>query len=170
MTKDWTFSRRIVAGFSAMVVLIIAVGLISVISLNSVVSSKDHVIDVNATLLLDAQSLSTASSQANAANRGFLLTGEQTYLTQLTTADQAFQTSFSDLQTNASTATERRLTDAIQQSEKAHVAAVDAVIALRKPGISLAAIDQAFSSPADLATRNQLNSAISAFVANEEKL
>jgi methyl-accepting chemotaxis protein len=153
-----------------MVVLIIAVGLISVVALNSVVSSKDHVINVNYRLLLDAQSLSTASSQANGANRGFLLTGEKTYLTQLTTARQAFQTNLSDLQANGSTATERRLADAIQQSEKAHVQAVNAVIALRKPGISLAAIDQAFSSPTDVSTRNQLDSAITAFVANEEKL
>ena len=170
MTKNWTFSRRIVAGFSAMVVLIIAVGLISVVALNSVVSSKDHVINVNYRLLLDAQSLSTANSQANAANRGFLLTGENTYLTELKTARQAFQTNLSDLQANDSTATERRLTDAIQQSEKAHVQAVDALVALRTPGISLATIDQLFSSPADQATRNQLESAITAFVANQEKL
>jgi methyl-accepting chemotaxis protein len=170
MTKDWTFSRRIVAGFSAMVVLIIAVGLISVVALNSVVSSKDHVINVNYRLLLDAQSLSTASSEANAANRGFLLTGEKTYLTQLSTARQAFQTNFSDMQANNNTATERRLAGAIQQSEKGHVQAVDAAIALRTPGISLAAIDLVFSSPADTATRNQLDAAISAFVANEEKL
>jgi len=121
MTKDWTFSRRIVAGFSAMVVLIIAVGLISVVALNSVVSSKDRVINVNYRLLLDARSLSTASSQADAANRGFLLTGENTYLTELKTARQAFQTNLADLQASDSTATERRLADAIQQSEKAHV-------------------------------------------------
>jgi methyl-accepting chemotaxis protein len=170
MTKDWTFSRRIIAGFSAMVVLIIAVGSISLVALNSVVSSKDHVINVNYRLLLDAQSLSTASSQANAANRGFLLTGEKTYRTQLTTARRAFQTNFSDLQANASTATERRLIDAIQKSEKAHVQAVDALIVLRTPGISLARIDHVFSSPADLATRNQLDSTITAFVANEENL
>ena len=52
MIRSWTFGRKIAASFFVMVLLTVLVGVVSVIALESVVSSKDRVIDVNSRLLV----------------------------------------------------------------------------------------------------------------------
>ena len=170
MTKEWTFGRRIAAAFVIMVALTVVLGVISAIALNSVVSSKDRVINVNSRLLLDAQSLSTDYFEQSSDNRGFLLSGDQIYLTELTAARQAFKVDLKALQQITSTSNERQLIAAIAQVENAHVNAVNALIALRKPGTSLTVIGKDFAAEAFVQQSLKLKSDIAAFAANEQKL
>jgi methyl-accepting chemotaxis protein len=167
MMRNWTFGRRIAAGFTVMVLLIIAVGVVAAISLNSVVSSKDRVINVNAHLLDVAETLSSSVNDKQAANRGFLLTGDQQYLDQMTAARQGIQADLKTLQEGVDNAAQRKLIAVIGQDETAHNQTIDANIAVRQQTSSLAAIDSAFDDPASSSTRAKLNSDIATFVREE---
>jgi methyl-accepting chemotaxis protein len=162
MMRNWTFGRRIAAGFAVTVVLIVAVGVMAVISLNSVVSSKDRVINVNAHLLDVAETLSSSVSDKQAVNRAFLLTGDQKYLHQLTAAGQAIQAGLNTLQEGVDNAAQQKLIAVIRQDDTSWGQAVDADIAVRQQTSSLAAIDSAFNSPATSSAK--LNSDIATFV------
>jgi methyl-accepting chemotaxis protein len=169
MMRNWTFVRRIVAGFTVMVVLIVAVGVVAVISLNGVVSSKDRVINVNAHLLYVAETLSNSVNEKQSANRAFLLTGDPKYLDQLTAARQAFQAGLKTLQAGVDDAAQQKLIAVIRQDESAHDQYVDADIALRQQTSSLAAIDSVFDNPASSSSRAKLNSDIATFVREENQ-
>ena len=167
MMRNWTFGRRIAAGFTVMVVLIVAVGVMAFISLNSVVSSKDRVINVNAHLLYVAGTLSSSVSEKQAANRAFLLTGDQKYLDQLTAARQVFQADLKTLQEGVDNAAQQKLIAVISQDDTPYDQAVGADIAVRRRTSSLAAIDRTFNSIDRL--RTKLSSDIAAFVREESQ-
>lgn len=62
MTDDWTFGRKLAAGFAAAVVLVISIAIVSILALSSVVTDKDRLIDVNAPLLVDAEAMTRPAS------------------------------------------------------------------------------------------------------------
>jgi methyl-accepting chemotaxis protein len=153
-----------------MVVLIVIVGVISVISLNSVVSSKDRVINVNSRLLTNAQSLSASAAIKSDDSRGYLLTGNQHYLTERTTVRHVFLSLLQTIKHSVSSSAERSLVNTIAKEESAQQQATNAVIALRQEnGVSLEAVGQKFASSVDPKFA-KLESAITAFDTLEEKL
>lgn len=167
---NWTFGRRLAVSFGVMVLLTVAVAAVSLTSLNSVVSSKDRVINVNSRLAFDAQSLVADVNAGTAASRGYLLTGERSYLDVLAT-DRALQLGdLAKLNQNVSSAEERQLVSEIATAQAAHQRAVDSLIAKRTPGTTLHEIHVAFNAPAESATRTQLDGAVRAFIANENQL
>lgn len=168
MSRQWTFGRKIAAGFLVMVVLNVAVGLIATLTLRSVVSSKDDVIDRNARLLVDAEKLEAASLGTSVAARGFLLTGEERFVTSMTQTRKDFAESLAELKRTVSTADERRLAGVIEAAEIPFQRALDSVISLRRTGASTDAVGRAFAQQVD-PKRITLTASIRAFVSHEEQ-
>ena len=48
MTNRWTFSKRLIASFGALVILTLSMAILTEVTMSRVVRQKDHVIDVNA--------------------------------------------------------------------------------------------------------------------------
>ena len=80
MGRSWTFGRKLGAGFAVVVALALLSGVVSTLSLRSVVKGKDLVITTNAQSLIEAERLRAANEAKSAANRGFLFTRNERFL------------------------------------------------------------------------------------------
>jgi CHASE3 domain sensor protein len=169
MTRGWTFRRTITAGFAAMVVLIVMVGTIAVVALSNVVSTKDHVINVYSQILVDGETMDAASSEKSAAARGYLLTGDSSYLDEMTAARREFNSALLRSQQAVQTAEGRRLTALIATSEVEHQRALDAVIALRRSDISVEAVTRAYERRAGPETE-AFHTNVEALITHEHEL
>jgi methyl-accepting chemotaxis protein len=79
MAQQWSFGRKLAAGFSIAVAFTALNGFISVQAMQEVVAAKDAVIDREARALVEAAQLETAIELHVASLRGFLLTAESRY-------------------------------------------------------------------------------------------
>ena len=75
LNETWSFGRKIGVGFAAVVGLTMLAGVITILALREVVSSKDRVLDVNARGLVNAQQIDNSAEKRVSAMRGFLITG-----------------------------------------------------------------------------------------------
>ncbi|MGH9017976.1 MAG: CHASE3 domain-containing protein, partial [Acidimicrobiales bacterium] len=162
MMRNWTFGRKITTGLVVVVVLVAALGTVSVIALSSVVTSKDHVINVDSRSLIDAETLSAAVSEKSASARAYLLTGGSTYLQQMDGARRSFLTTLSAMRRTTSAQTDATLTT-IQNDESAHQRAIETVVALRRQGRTAATLGQQFAALVD-PKYSKLAGAISTFI------
>ena len=169
MIQHWTYGRKISAGFAVIVALTVVIGTISVYSLQGVVASKDHIITVNAQLLVDAERLNGRRDEKAAGFRGFLLTGEERYLDQLRETRREIATIIERLKRNAATDEGQRQVHGIERTEAEHQNVIERVIALRRTGTSAEAVSRAFDDQV-LPVRTRLNDTIDAFVAREARL
>src|SRR6266702_8932497 len=90
MGRSWTFGRKLALGFALTAALSIAMATIALYALNRAVASKDHVISVNSQNLTDAAKLQTAAARKASAVRGYLLSGDEQFLTMETTEHEEF--------------------------------------------------------------------------------
>ena len=127
MIRSWTFGRKIAASFVVMV----------------------------SRLLFEAQSFNASVAQKSSAARGYLLTGDQSYITQMTTALRAFTTELTTAEGSVHTAAERQKLATIGRDQSAHQQAILAVIALRQSGVSVSVVP----SPSSWIQRSQPSSA-----------
>jgi hypothetical protein len=65
MGQHWSFGRKLGAGFAVVVLLTVLVSYMAVYSLRQVVALKDHVLDVNASALVEARSWRNWRSRAS---------------------------------------------------------------------------------------------------------
>jgi methyl-accepting chemotaxis protein len=79
MAFEWTFGRKLAAGFGATVALTLINGWLSVSTMRTVTATKDAVIEHDMRTLIDTERMETAIERHSAALRGFLLTGEPRY-------------------------------------------------------------------------------------------
>jgi methyl-accepting chemotaxis protein len=168
MIRGWTFGRKIICSFGIIIALMFAAGLVSVLTLRTVVSSKDRIINVNSGLLVDAQSLSTSAGFKSSAIKGYLLTGDQTYITGMNTRIQAFSATLNTINKIVSTPAERNLVTAMAKDETVHQNAANAVIAMRKTGAPVQTIGAAYEKNVD-PTLKQLDTDIASFTTIEQK-
>jgi CHASE3 domain sensor protein len=168
MIRHWTFGQRIGAAFAATVVLAMAIGIVAVFALRNVVASKDHVIDVNAQLLMGAQELRSLAERKGGEARGFLLTREERFVTGMRDARAQLTQVAERLRQIVDTDEGRRLLDAIVGSEDEHQRAMEQVIALRRTDASLDAVSRAFDQQV-IPPRDQLDNNVRAFLSIEEQ-
>ncbi|MEY2934552.1 MAG: hypothetical protein RL033_5301 [Pseudomonadota bacterium] len=83
MGQHWSFGRKLGAGFAVVVLLTMLVSYMAIYSLRQVVALKDHVLDVNARALVEAQELEKLAESRVAAVRGYLVTREQSFVDEL---------------------------------------------------------------------------------------
>jgi methyl-accepting chemotaxis protein len=144
--RQWTFARRVGAGFAVTIVLAIMIGLVAITALNRVVSAKDRVIAVNAQRLIDAQRLSVVSERKSGALRAFLVTGENRYVIERENARGEFGRILADLRAQMETDEGRSLLDAIERSDTEYQAAGDRVAALRRSDSSAQELSDQFEA------------------------
>src|SRR4051812_18270846 len=109
MTRHWTFGQRIGAGFGVTVMLALFMGGVAVYALRTVVTTKDHLIDVNAKLLMDAQELVAWRETKGSELRGFLLTREDHFFAGMRAARARFTEVAGRMRQNGLADEDRRL-------------------------------------------------------------
>jgi CHASE3 domain sensor protein len=142
MERNWTFGQKIGAGFAVVVALAIAIGAVSYRALTSVVAAKDRVIQVDSKLLIQAAEAEAAVGNELAAARGYLLSGNQSYLDQMHRNRSAFLTALGQLKQLVYTDAGRGELEAAEQAESAHQAALDRVIASRQSASDAQSLQQ----------------------------
>ena len=169
MSRSWTFGKKIAAGFAAVVALSMLISAISAYALTKVVASKDHVLDVNAQNLVEAEKIRGNSERKAAEVRGYLLTREERYLEDMKSARADFAAALRRLNAITNTVEERELVQQLERAEGEHQEALGRVVSLRKADAALDVVTRAFESEVT-PKRDALEQAVSAFVALEQRL
>src|SRR5689334_3458173 len=117
MTRNWTFGQKLAAGFATIILLVIILGAVSLYALQSVVAGKDLVINNDAQVLIDAETLGRLLEQKSAAR--FLLTGNDADLTRIQNARRDYLTLLAQIK-DSSTVEDRSALSAIEQDEAEH--------------------------------------------------
>jgi methyl-accepting chemotaxis protein len=169
MESRLTFSQKLAGAFALLVLIALVTSGVGVYALRDVVARKDHVIDVAAQRLVDAERLHAMSFWKAAESRAFLMTGNVTALQNAREAHARFQAITEALQREALTDEGRKLLLAADRAEEEHDRTVQAVLAGRGPGISLESLGLRLEREI-LPLRQRLNQAVDQFIAREEKL
>jgi methyl-accepting chemotaxis protein len=168
MAGNMTFGRRIAAGFAVVVAFTVVVDVVSVATLHGVVTSKNRVINVNSARLEEAQAMNAALSDKSSSTRGFLLTGQQKYLDQVTSDRKSFANTLANLQRGIDGA-DRQTLATVASDEVTHQKAIEKIIAEKQNGASTATVGEDFSTQVD-PIRTKLRNDIKTFVTNESKI
>lgn len=88
MGQTWTFGKKLGAGFTLVVVLTVAMGLVSLLSLRSVIATNDRIVSVTTPGVMAAQDVQLAAEGKVASVRGFLLTGNEKYAREVRERDE----------------------------------------------------------------------------------
>jgi methyl-accepting chemotaxis protein len=169
MGQNWTFGRKVGAGFAAVVALAVALGAVAVYALRAVTAAKDRVIEVDAQQLIDAEAVTAALERKSASLRAFLLIGTGKYLDDVTAAREEFGAALERLRAAVRTDEGRAAVEGIGKAEAAHRAAADGVIALKKSGAAVEEIERVFD--AEMAPKRvALRDAVKAFGVHERAL
>jgi methyl-accepting chemotaxis protein len=169
MDKNWTFGQKLAAGYGVMVVFAIILSAVAVYALNSVVTSKDRVINVNAQILLDVERLSTATERRVAALRGFLLSREQRSLDSSRNARAEFAAILARLQSSATSEETRRLLASVERASEEQRQVGDQLIALARAQARPEVIERVFDEKL-FPARDRLSDQLRSLVAAEQRL
>jgi methyl-accepting chemotaxis protein len=132
----WTFGRTIVLGFAAVVVLNLIGAGIALEGLHNVVERKDRVIDTDTRLVLDVQKLLTIRDARASANRGYLISGQASYLNAQYGYDDAFSQQISMIRDLVDTAQGSQLVDQVVALQNQFVVLDRGPVELRQTGAS----------------------------------
>src|SRR5579863_5721590 len=169
MIRSWTFQKKVTAGFAVMVGLSAVTSAIAVYALRTAVASKDRVVAINSVNLINGAKLQAASNEYTAAFRGYLLTGEASFLNQRRQAAEAFEETFRRLDQGVYTSEgHRRLSD-IQKAQAELAVVQERIILLRKTKNGVEAATHAVEQEA-LPKRERITATIKAFVEREQNL
>jgi len=169
MIRHWTFSQKISAGFTLVVALALAIGVVSVYALIGVVASNERLSTVNVQALLDTERLNAFLERKVAAGRAFMLTREERFHDRTRAARAEFLTTLERLKRTVDSGEERRLIEAVAQAEVDHQQAFERVFALLRAGDATDAVVRGFDewvSP----RRDQLDGHQRALVTMEERV
>ncbi len=139
MFRNWTFGQRITGSFAVLVVITMFIGLIATLALQTVIASKDRVINVDSPLMLQAAQMQTTRQQLTSQFRNVMLAGADADLTALNTARKMFADAIAALKADALAQNDPvslQLASNIADANVDYTKAVDAVIALRQGGMS----------------------------------
>lgn len=137
MFKNWTFGQKIGGGFAVVVALTLFIGLIATLALQTVVESKDRVINVDGPLMLRAAQMQTTRQQLTSQFRNVMLSGADADLTSLNDARTSFSSALTALREDAiehNDAIALQLANAIGAAYTEHTRIVDDVIAMQRNG------------------------------------
>ena len=168
MFRNWTFGRTMATGFAVVLVLNLAAGVIAVLALRSVVDSKDRVINVDSQLVLDAQKLLTIRNARAAANRGFLISGDRSYLDDQYRQDDLFTRQANAIRAGVHTEQGRQLIEQVVSLEAQFLVADKRPVELKQSGASPAAVASAWGKLT--ADRNAITGALTQLSQHEQNL
>lgn len=166
MTKNWTFGQKLGTSFAALIALTIAISIVSVVSLRSVVTDKDRVINFYGGNISDAQKLAMLDARRSAKVRGYLIEKNDDRLNDLRDLRAELVTTLSGLRARLISEEEHKQLDNIEKINASHVAVADRLIQRRQAGVKLENLAQSFET--DLAPKHRaLEDGLEAFVANQ---
>ena len=168
MGQRWTFGRTVAAGFVAMVGLTAVIGAISVVGLRQVVAANEHVLDVDMQLVIASEHMRAASNDKRAAARGFVMTGQDSYLEQMEESRRDFLSTLNRAKILAPNSEGAGLLQAIQVAESEHQQAIDAAVVLKRNGGTSNAVAAAFEKRVT-PKRSVLNADLDAFRSFESR-
>jgi methyl-accepting chemotaxis protein len=146
MSKTWTFSRIIATGFAAGMLLILATGGIAVVSMRSVVASKDRVIDVDTRLVIMSERMQAVRNQRSAALRGYLLNGDTASRDEALAATTELGGLIDTARPRVHTAKGRELIAQIAETEPISIANLKKLIAVKASGVPQAEVVAALAA------------------------
>jgi methyl-accepting chemotaxis protein len=168
MKKEWTFGRTIVAGFGVGMVLIIAVGVIGLVGVRSVVTSKDRVIKVDSQLVITSQQMLSLRNQRSAAIRGYLWTGDETARDEALQVAGQLRAKVAEARKLVHTSRGRQLLDQISAADAEADVVRTQLIAVKARGAGPAEVLAAYAAASQ--KRNPLKSLLTTFSDYEQNL
>jgi len=168
MNKNWAFAQKLAAGYGVLVVLAVAISAVAIYVLLGTIASKDHVINTNARILIEAEKLDTAAEQRAAALRGYMLTGHDRFTSQMNASREAFISILTRLKAIADSDESRRQIDGIERASVEYQQATETLSAQVRNHMKTEEIIRQFDEKAWPA-REQLADRLRALVALEER-
>lgn len=168
MNHKWTFQRKVAAGFGVMVLLSIVTAAVTILSLRSVVRSKDQVITEDSENLINAARLDATVDRQAAAFRGFLVNAEDRFLEQRSAATQEFQGIMRELAARISGEDGRNLLADLQNADADLLASQDQIVVARRGG-GLAGVLRTFEEDT-LPKRGRLAQLMKTFVDRQHRI
>lgn len=159
MRRSWPLARSIAVGYAAVVALTLVLAVVALVGLQSVTSKKDKVIDVDAGLVLDVQKLVAIRDARAAANRGFLISGQQSYLDTQYANDRRFDEQVARIRRQADTERTGQLLTEVVRLQNRFVQLDRAPVALRQENAGPAEVERAWEAiePQRQATSDSIN-------------
>jgi methyl-accepting chemotaxis protein len=157
MTRNWTFGRRIGAGFALIVAFALVIAAVSVYTLDRVVAAKDQVIGGDATQLVLVERMNTAIERKRVGLRAYLLVPNEENNRQMEAARKEFLDLAAEL--DAAQGADHLRIAAVRAAEQAHQGAADQVLDIRRQGASNEDIGRVYDERMG-AVRGQLDQAL----------
>lgn len=132
MNKNWTFGQKLTAGYGVMLVFVLVTSMVAIYALRTVVTSKDRVISVNAQILLDAEKLQTDMEKMVGQVRGYIISPEERFISQLRTSREDFAITVARLRAKVVTDEGRRSLDTIERYASEYRQISDQLIGLKR--------------------------------------
>ena len=169
MTHSWTFQSKVTAGFGVMVILAAATAAVAIFSLRSVVAAKDRVITVDAENLISAARLEGAVDRQAAAFRGFMVNGEERFLSQRSAATEEYLAILTELEARGGRDEAGALLADVRRADAELLSSQDQVVTMRRSPNGLAAALRTFDQDV-LPKRERLAQDVKTFVDREHRL
>jgi methyl-accepting chemotaxis protein len=168
MNRSWTFARKLAAGYAVMVAIALIIAVVAIYALRTTVAGKDHVINTNAQILLEVEKLHTAMEARVSAVRGYIISPEERFLTQLRTSREQFAAIVARLKQIADSDEARRMIDATERASQEYRQVAEQLAALARSQAKTDQIVRQFDEKL-LPVRDQLDEQLRALVALEER-
>lgn len=168
MNKNWTFGQKLTAGYAVMLLFVLITSAVAIYALRAVVASKDHVIGVNAQILLDTEKLHAEMEKMVGQVRGYIISPEERFITHLRTSREDFAATSARLRAKVVTEEGRRLLDALERNSVEYRQAADQLIALKREQAKPEVIVRAFDDKL-IPARDQFDDSVRSFATFEER-
>jgi methyl-accepting chemotaxis protein len=169
MEKNWTFGRRLGAGYAVMVLIVLVLSAIAILALRGAVESKDRVINVDAAIQIEAQRLSALDERITSLQRAYWLSRESPRLDQIRLEREKFDAALTKLESMIYTDEARRLVGAIERAASGYRRIADELNQLVQQGAEGETIARTFDDKVT-PLRRQLDEQISMLVAHDMRL
>ena len=166
MRRARTIRGQVTAGFAGCLTVILLMVLVATLALMTVARDKNAVIDHRAPLVAQAHELDSLFNAKSVAVRGFALTGDENYLTQMRGLDQRLDSLLSTMTANAD-AEQKATLASVAQGDDDWDKQIQALVAERRKSGSADRIGETLESRLFPAF-SQVNSGLDAVIATEE--
>ena len=169
MMAGRTFGAKLAAGFGLTLALTLLMTTTSVLALRYVLVTKDKVVEIAASALVEAQSMNVLMERRIADYRAYILSGKAEWLNATAQDRKDFLDQVSRVRETLDDPTAIRLLDAVSAAEAKHATTIDDVIAKRQKITSLTSTAQ-LSNPQAKPAREALQAAIASLIARIGKI
>ena len=145
MTSTMTFGKKLALGFAVVIGIALIVSAAAIYAVQAVVRQKDHVINVDAADLVDTQELESLTWGRVASNRGYFLTKDDAFLTEIADRRGRFEAVVKRMRERSNNDLDKsEALKRVELASEAQAAAADEVVKMRGSGATLDEVAKAF--------------------------